>query len=211
MQSVRRSCVLILSLLLFFSLCTMSKASESEAAKAITSSTLVEGTWSVEGTAKLTFTYRLGHKARHRTITVFTTETWTFNPDGTFTALDNDTGVLINGSWREKGKNVKVFFNLSEYDTLIEEALASDEFFGTVTITKLAATGTVGASTIRGTLTLKAHASFPEVSGTITATVHFAGSRTTTTAAAVNADSESKSLKAAVSELVEQALSSPEE
>jgi len=212
MLSIRRSCVFILSLslLLFFSLCTISKAQESEPAKSTVSSTLAEGSWAVDGSAKLTFTYKENHKVKHRSVVLDTTEVWTFVPGGAFTALDHDTGFLVTGSWSEKGKNVTVFFNKAEYQTLIQEALAFKGFPGVITITKLTATGKVGTSTIRGKLTLKAHGNFGFVSGTITATANFAGAKTSADAI-VNADPESKSLKEAISELVGESLSSPDE
>ena len=210
MQSIGRSCVLVLSLslLLFFSLCTIGKASENEAAKSKPSSTLVEGTWAVDGNTKITIMGR-----HHHFVEFFdTTENWTFDPDGTFTALDQDTGVTINGSWREKGKNVTVSFNRGEYQTLLEEALAADGLFTIITITKLTATGTVGPNTIRGKLTVNARIYQTDTgkSGTMTATALFAGARTTPDAV-VNAGPESESLIAAISKLIGKGLSLPEE
>jgi len=212
MQSIRKSCVLILSLslLLFFCLGTISKAAENEDARILPPSTLVEGTWEVFGSAKLTFTYKQNHKVKHHSIVIGTTETWTFNPDGTFAALDN--GITIDGSWREKGKNVTVYFNQAEYQTLLEEALAADGYPAIFTITKLSATGTVNTSAVKGKLTVNAHVYLPDygLSGTVTATAHFAGGRIESDAV-VNADPESESLRAATGEVVRKGLSLPEE
>jgi len=213
MLIVRRSCVFILSLslVLFFSLCTISKASESEAVKSKVSSTLAEGTWIVEGTAKITFTYKFNKKTHHRTVVLNTAETWTFNSDGTFTAQGND-GLSANGTWRENGKNVTVSFNKAEYQTIMEDLLAADGYPATITITKLTAKGTVGASTIRGKLTANARFSITEfgisVNGTVTSTTTFAGAKSSL---APTADQEDVSLATGITKMIEESVNNQEE
>jgi hypothetical protein len=202
-----------LSLLLFFSLCTISKASESEDARVVPSSTLVEGSWEVNGAGTITFTYKgqgKHHKVKHRSVPFGTQETWTFNPDGTFTTIDH--GIIIDGSWREKGKNVHVYFNIPEYQALLEEALAADNYPVIFSGIKVSATGTVNTSTLKGKLTIKSHAYLVNdgVGGTVSATVRSVGSKLEPDAV-VNADPESESLIAATSEVIRSGLSSPEE
>jgi hypothetical protein len=215
MLSIRRSCVFILSLslLLFFCLGTISRAQEAEPAKSTVSSTLVEGTWEVNGAAKITFTYKgqgKHHKIQHRSIVFSTTGAWTFNSDSTFSTIDH--GIPINGTWTEKGKNVKVYFNIPEYQTLLEQVFADVGYPAIFSHSKFSATGTVNTSTLKAKLTIKSNAYFIDygIGGTITATVHFVGSRIEPDAV-VNADPESKSLIDAISEVAREGLTSPEE
>ena len=209
MLSIRKSCVFILSLslLLFFSLCTISKASEAEPAKSTVSSTLAEGTWTVFGVASLKFT----HKKHHLVDVIDTTETWTFAQGGSFTSLVGEV-ASVSGFWSEKGKNVTVSFNKAEYQTLLEEALAARGNPAIVAITKLTAKGTVSTSTIKGKLTVKANVYLFDyaVWATMTATANFVGSHALTEDI-VNADPESKSLPEAISGLVVESINLPEE
>jgi hypothetical protein len=208
MQSIRRSFVLVLSLslLLFFSLCTISKASENEPAKTTFSSTLVEGSWLVYGVAKITFT----HKNKHLTKVIGTSETWTFNSDHSFTASDTTSGDTVVGSWSEKGKNVVVYFNKVQYQNLIDAALEAVGVPANVIITRLTATGTVGASIVKGKITVKAVVYLIDygVNATMTATASFVGGRTALEDIE-NADPESESLPEAISGLVVESISLP--
>lgn len=210
MQSIRRSFVLVLSLslLLFFSLCTISRASEIEPAKTTVSSTLAEGTWTVDGVAKIKFTYKKHHLVK----VIDTTETWIFATGGGFTAHDTTSGDTVTGSWSEKGKNVTVSFNKGQYQTLIDAALAHVGVPGTATITKLTAKGTVSASTVKGKITVKAMVFLDDygVNASMTATASFVGGKTVTEDIE-NADPESESLPEAISGLVVESLSLPEE
>ena len=215
MLSIRRSCVLILSLslLLSFSLCTISKASESEPAKAVVSSTLVVGDWDVNGASKITFTYKLHHKTKHISIVLSSSDTWAFSSSSSgnsFSTIDHT--IPIDGTWSEKGKNVKVYFSIPEYQALLETIFADLGYPAIFSGSKVTATGTVNTSTLKAKLTIKSHAFFIDygVGGTITATAHFVGSKVDPEAV-VNADPESKSLVDGISEVVTKGLTSPEE
>jgi ABC-type Fe3+-hydroxamate transport system substrate-binding protein len=86
MLSIHKLFVLMLSLFVFYSLCAISTDEESDEAQSKPATTTVAGVWSVDGTAKITFTYKFDRKIHYRTITLNTAETWTFNFDGTFIA-----------------------------------------------------------------------------------------------------------------------------
>ena len=154
MRSKRRSCVFILSLslslLLFFCLGTISRAQEAEPAKSTVSSTLVEGNWQLA--SKITFTYKgqgKHHKVKHVSIVISTAEMWTFNDDGSF--LTTDRSNPIGGSWTEKGKNFKLYFNVADYTALLEELFSPEGYARhrlkkSTTILSDRATGTVSLS-----------------------------------------------------------------
>jgi hypothetical protein len=206
-------------LLLFFSLCAISKASEIEPAKTTVSSTLVEGTWSVDSSSTVKFTYKFDKKVRHKVFSFDTSETWTFTAPNVFSSTDS-FDVPIGGTWREKGTKVTVVINRPEFDTYLEDGLAFEGLSGaSININKMTGTGTVGKSgnTLSGKQTISAGFSYFDpifgvtVTGTVAVTTHFVGVKTDTPGI-VNGDAEAGgSLRTAISELVKQALSSPEE
>jgi hypothetical protein len=201
-------------LLLFFSLCTISKASESEDAKVVPSPPVV-GTWSVDSSSKITFTYKFDRKVHHKVFTFGSSETWTFTAPNVFSSTDA-FDVPISGNWSQKRRNVTVTINRAEFDTYLEDGIALEGLSGvSININKMTGTGTIGKSgnTLSGKQTIKAGFSYPAfgVTGTIAVTTHFNGFRTDTPGI-VNGDADaSESLKAAIAELVKQAVSSPEE
>jgi hypothetical protein len=212
MLSMRRSCVLIvsLSLLLFFCLGTVSKAQEGEPAKSTVSSTAVEGSWAVGGASKITFTYKVNHKTRHVSFALSSADTWTFNPDGIFSTVDH--GIAVDGAWTEKGANVRVFFNIAQYQTLLEKIFALEGYPAIFTSPSVSATGTVKGDTLKATLTIKAKAYFIDygISGTITAKGHFVATMIEP-GEVVSADPEDESLIDGISKGVIKGLTSPEE
>ncbi|MGO9687208.1 MAG: hypothetical protein ACLP2X_01485 [Syntrophobacteraceae bacterium] len=216
MLSIRRSCVFILSLslslLLFFCLGTISRAQEAEPAKSTVFSTLVEGNWQVNGAIKITFTYKgqgKHHKVKHVSIVISTAEMWTFNDDGSF--LTTDRSYPIGGSWTEKGKNFKLYFNVADYTALLEELFALEGYPVIFSHSKYSDTGTVNTSTLKAKGTIKSNAYFTGlgIGGTITATAHFVGSKDADPTTI--ADPESESLTDAIREVVIKGLTSPEE
>jgi hypothetical protein len=172
MQSVRRFYVFILSLLLFLCPGTISKASESEAVKSKPSSTLVEGSWAVDARLKVTVHIN-GYKSE--TVHENAYDVFTFNPDSTFEMTD------ASGYWREKARNFSVYFDAQDVDNLFYEIFGDYDINVNVNVTKCIITGTVGKSTIRGTMTFRASFYLPDygLGGTIAATIPFSGAPTT--------------------------------
>jgi hypothetical protein len=191
---------------------TISKAQESEPAKSTVSSTLVEGNWQVNGAIKITFTYKgqgKHHKVKHISVVISTAEMWTFNDDGTFSTMDR--GYTIGGTWTEKGKNFKLYFNVLDYTELLEYVFAQEGYPVIFSNSQYSDIGTVNTSTLKAKGTIKSHAYFTdlEIGGAITATANFVGSKDADAAAI--ADPESESLIDAIKEVVIKGLTSPEE
>ena len=216
MLSMRRSCVLIfsLSLLLFFSLGTISKAQEGEDAKSKPSSTLAVGTWGVDASSKLTATYKNGRKTQKKVFTFDSTQIWQLELPNTFIA--DVEGFPVSGTWKENGKNVTVSIPRSEFvdfDLFLDAGVKDvSGYVVEINITKITGKGKVGTSTFSGKQTINGTFVYPAagVSGKIAVTTNFSGAKTALISG-VDADPESGSLKAAIAELVKQAVSSSDE
>jgi hypothetical protein len=163
----------------------------------------VEGTWTVDGTVRLKMTIR-GHS---KAVSANATEEFTFDSNGDFAMTD------MTGTWKEKNKQFTVRLDRAEAQTYLESALADDGLNASITITQCTLTGTEGKSTIRGKMTLNARFFLPDygLHGTMTATVNFAGAKTTVAGAASAGPEVSESLKAAIREQVSKSLSTLEE
>ena len=216
MLSMRRSCVLIvsLSLVLFFCLGTISKAQEGEDAKSKPSSTLAVGTWGVDASSKLTFTYKIGHKAGKKVFTFDSFQIWSLELPNSFMA--DVEGFTLDGTWKENGNKVTVSLpssEFAEFDAFLDAGVKDvSGYVVDINITKITGSGKVGTSTFSGKQTINGSFFIPAfgVSGKIAVTTNFSGAKTALLPT-VDADPESGSLKAAIVEMVKEAISSPEE
>ena len=216
MLSMRRSCVLILSLslLLFFCLSTISKAQEGEAVKSKTSSTLAVGTWGVDASSKLTFTYKSDHKTGRKVFTFDSFQVWMLGLPNTFMA--EVEGFTLTGTWKENGKNVTVSIpssEFAEFDAFLEAGVKDvSGYVVDINISKITGKGKVGTSTFSGKQTINGTFFIPAfgINGKIAVTTNFSGAKTALMPTA-DADPENGSLKAAIVELVKEAISSQEE
>jgi hypothetical protein len=172
MLSVRRAGVLILSLLLFFCFLGVCSAVESDAAKAKPPTTFVEGSWAVDARITVKVTIK-GYKPE--TVREYASDVFTFNSDGTFEMS------YAFGYWGEKNRNFTVTFDSADIDNIFYQLFGDYDINVEFNVTKCIITGTVGKSTIRGTMKFNAKFYLPDygIGGSIAATIPFAGSPTT--------------------------------